>query len=86
MTAWPLVRIIAGCLILLSLALGIPASPIFVSPWWLAFTAFVGINLMQSGFTRFGPVQGGQDTPENGFTCAVDLPDLLAVDAQYGYQ
>ena len=53
MTTWQLVRAIAGCFILLSLALGIPASPIFVSPWWLAFTAFVGANLLQSGFTRW---------------------------------
>ena len=36
-----------------ALALGIPASPIFVSEWWLAFTAFVGLNLLQSGLTRW---------------------------------
>ena len=53
MTTWQLVRIIAGCFILLSLALGIPASPIFVSQWWLAFTAFVGANLLQSGFSQW---------------------------------
>ncbi len=51
MASWQIVRIIAGAFILLSLALGIPGSPIFVSQWWLAFTAFVGINLLQSGFT-----------------------------------
>ena len=43
----------AGVFILLSLALGIPGSPIFMSPWWLAFTAFVGVNLLQSGFTQW---------------------------------
>ncbi len=53
MTSWQLVRIVAGSFILLSLALGIPGSPLFVSPWWLAFTGFVGINLLQSGFTRW---------------------------------
>jgi len=53
MTSWRIVRIVAGLFILLSLALGIPGSPIFVSPWWLAFTAFVGLNLLQSGFTRW---------------------------------
>ena len=53
MTTWQTVRIVAGLFILLSLALGIPGSPIFVSPWWLAFTAFVGANLLQSGFTRW---------------------------------
>lgn len=53
MTSWQLVRVIAGGFILLSLALGIPASPIFVSEWFLAFTAFVGANLLQSGLTRW---------------------------------
>jgi len=53
MTTWQTVRIIAGSFILLSLALGIPGSPIYVSSWWLAFTAFVGANLLQSGFTQW---------------------------------
>jgi Protein of unknown function (DUF2892) len=53
MTSWQLVRIVAGAFILLSLALGIPGSPIFHSPWWLGFTAFVGVNLLQSGFTQW---------------------------------
>ncbi len=53
MTTWQLVRVIAGAFILISLALGIPGSPIFHSPWWLAFTAFVGINLLQSGLTKW---------------------------------
>ena len=53
MTSWQLTRVVAGTFILLSLALGVPGSPLFVSPWWLAFTAFVGINLLQSGLTRW---------------------------------
>ncbi|WP_406625752.1 DUF2892 domain-containing protein [Acidovorax sp. SDU_ACID1] len=53
MTSWQIVRIVAGLFILLSLALGIPGSPLFMHQWWLAFTAFVGINLLQSGFTRW---------------------------------
>nr|WP_316639634.1 DUF2892 domain-containing protein [uncultured Roseateles sp.] len=53
MTTWQIVRVAAGIFILLSLALGVPGSPLFVSPWWLAFTAFVGANLLQSGFTRW---------------------------------
>ena len=53
MTSWQLTRVIAGTFILLSLALGVPGSPLFVSPWWLAFTAFVGVNLLQSGLTRW---------------------------------
>ncbi len=53
MTSWRLVRVIAGSFVLLSLLLGIPGSPIFLSQWWLAFTAFVGVNLLQSGLTRW---------------------------------
>jgi hypothetical protein len=53
MTTWQSVRVVAGIFILMSLALGIPGSPIFVSQWWLAFTAFVGLNLLQSGLTKW---------------------------------
>ena len=53
MTSWQLVRLVAGSLILLSLALGITGSPIFVNPWFLAFTAFVGANLLQSALTKW---------------------------------
>ena len=55
MTIERAIRILAGFFVLLSLALGVEASPIFVSPWFLAFTAFVGLNLFQSGFTGFCP-------------------------------
>ena len=53
MTSWQLVRLIAGTFILASLAMGIPGSHIFVSQWWLAFTAFVGANLLQSALTKW---------------------------------
>lgn len=53
MKSWQIVRLLAGTFILLSLALGVPGSPAFVSPWWLAFTAFVGVNLLQSAVTRW---------------------------------
>ena len=53
MTSWQLVRLVAGSLILQSLALGIPGSPIFASSWWLAFTAFIGVNLLQSALTKW---------------------------------
>jgi len=53
MTSWQLTRVVAGAFILISLALGVPGSPLFVSAWWLAFTAFVGVNLLQSGLTRW---------------------------------
>jgi hypothetical protein len=53
MKTWQIVRLVAGIFILLSLALGVQGSPIFVSPWWLAFTAFVGANLLQSALTKW---------------------------------
>ena len=56
MNAERVVRIVAGSFILLSLALGAEASPIFVSKYFLFFTAFVGLNLFQSGFTRICPL------------------------------
>ena len=40
------IRAIAGCFILISLALGYVHSP-----YWYFFTAFVGLNLLQSSFT-----------------------------------
>lgn len=57
MTLNRLIRIFAGFFVLLSLALGVPGSPLFVSANWLWFTAFVGANLFQSGFTRFCPLE-----------------------------
>lgn len=44
------VRVLAGSFVLISLALGL-----LVNPWWFAFTAFVGVNLIQSAFTGFCP-------------------------------
>ena len=56
MTIERYIRLMAGFFIMLSLALGVEASPIFHSPWWLAVTAFVGFNLFQSGFTNICPL------------------------------
>jgi hypothetical protein len=53
MTSWQTTRFVAGTFILLSLALGISDSPIFVSQWFLAFTAFVGLNLLQSALFKW---------------------------------
>jgi hypothetical protein len=44
-------RAAAGVFVLLSVALGY-----FVSPYWFLFTAFVGLNLLQSAFTRWCPM------------------------------
>jgi hypothetical protein len=52
-----LVRVFAGIFVLLSLGLGVPGSPIFVNQNFLWFTAFVGANLLQSGFTCFCPLE-----------------------------
>lgn len=56
MTVERIVRIVAGLFILLSLALGVEASPLFHHANWLWLTAFVGFNLFQSGLTRFCPM------------------------------
>jgi hypothetical protein len=56
MNAERIVRIVAGTFILISLSLGVEGSPIFVSKYFLFFTAFVGLNLFQSGFTRICPL------------------------------
>lgn len=56
MTVNRLVRIIAGFFVLLSLSLGVEGSPLFVSSNFLWFTAFVGANLFQSGFTNWCPM------------------------------
>jgi hypothetical protein len=53
MTIERLVRIVAGAFVLLSLGLAwrYNGVPLFDGPTWLWFTAFVGANLLQSGFT-----------------------------------
>ncbi len=56
MTVERYIRVIAGLFIMVSLALGVEASPVFVSEWALAFTAFVGLNLFQFGLTNFCPM------------------------------
>ena len=40
----------AGVMILISVLL-----VHFVSPWWLLFTAFIGLNMLQASFTGFCP-------------------------------
>jgi hypothetical protein len=51
MTVERSLRLIAGFFVLASLALGY-----WVSPWFYLFTAFVGLNLLQSGFTNWCPM------------------------------
>lgn len=47
-----IVRRLAGTFIIASLALGY-----WVHPAWFLFTAFVGVNLLQSSFTGFCPLE-----------------------------
>jgi hypothetical protein len=56
MTVDRYIHVFAGSVILLTLLLGVPGSPLFYSQWLLAFTAFVGLNLLQYGFTRVCPL------------------------------
>ena len=51
MTIERTLRLIAGIFVLASVALGN-----WVSPYWYLFTAFVGLNLFQSGFTNWCPM------------------------------
>ena len=51
MTVDRYLRLIAGFFVLLSLALGY-----WVTPWFYLFTAFVGLNLLQSGLTNWCPM------------------------------
>lgn len=44
-------RMIAGVMILISLALAI-----YVNINWLWFTAFIAVNLLQSAFTKWCPM------------------------------
>ena len=46
------IRLLAGSLVLLSLALGLT-----VSHYWFILTGFVGVNLVQSSFTGFCPAE-----------------------------
>lgn len=51
-----IVRIFAGTVVLVSLALGVDRSPLYVSGGFLWLTGFVGANLLQSAFTGFCPL------------------------------
>jgi Protein of unknown function (DUF2892) len=47
-----IVRAVAGTMVLISITLAY-----FVSTNWLGLTAFVGLNLLQSSFTHFCPLE-----------------------------
>jgi Protein of unknown function (DUF2892) len=73
MTVDRYIHLFAGSFILLSLALGVDASPLFVSHNWLLFTAFVGANLFQFGITNVCPMGWmlkKLGVPESNMSCA----------------
>lgn len=47
-----IIYLVAGTLVLAGLGLGY-----FVNPWWFLLTAFVGLNLFQTAFTGFCPLE-----------------------------
>ena len=72
------IRVIAGRFVLISLALGW-----FVTPYAYLFTAFVGLNLVQSSFTKWclmenileaAGVGGGQNGDAHRSRCHHPLP------------
>lgn len=70
MTVDRALRLLAGFFVLLSVALAH-----WVSPWWLLFTAFVGLNLFQSAFTNWCPAMAvfrWMGLPETGQACATE--------------
>ena len=61
MTVNQIVRIVAGFFIMASLVAAHATGQLDMSKLsWLWFTAFVGANLFQSGFTKFCPLGGQQ--------------------------
>jgi hypothetical protein len=73
MTVDRTIHVIAGLFIMLSLLFGVEGSPLFVSKWALAFTAFVGANLFQFGFTNVCPmgyILKKLGVPESNASCA----------------
>lgn len=57
MTVESFIRMFAGMMVLISVALGAEASPVFQSTNWLWLTVFVGANLFQSSFTKLCPLE-----------------------------
>ena len=60
-------RLIAGVVVMASVALGV-----FVTPYWLLLTAFAGANLFQSAFTNWCPMVWVLE--KLGFRPCIDRP------------
>jgi hypothetical protein len=57
MTSTQIVRMVAGFIVLLSVALGMEGSPLFLDINWLWLAIFIGFNLFQSAFTKICPLE-----------------------------
>lgn len=57
MSALHIVRLFAGFFVLLSIALGMEGSPLFLDVNWLWLAVFIGVNLFQSAFTKICPLE-----------------------------
>lgn len=57
MNALHIVRMVAGFFVLLSIALGMEGSPLFLDANWLWLAVFIGGNLFQSAFTNICPLE-----------------------------
>lgn len=72
MTTENAIRVLAGTLVLTSVALAH-----FVSPWWLLLAVFVGANLVQSAFTGICPAEmiiNKMGITEKGASCSRPQP------------
>ena len=69
MTMDRVVKILAGSMILISVALAV-----WVSKWWLIWTAFVGVNLIQSAFSGWCPASGILAKLGIQGTCSIKKP------------
>jgi len=76
MTVDRYLRLIAGSFVLLSLALGY-----WVHPGWFLFTAFVGLNLFQSGFSNWCPMMSILKKL-GAKSCAHEIQDRSAATAR----
>ena len=71
MTVDRYLRMIAGVVVMLTVALGH-----WVSPYWFLFTGFVGLNLFQSAFTNWCPMMTILRKSGVKDTCTPELGDL----------
>jgi len=73
MTIERALRLLAGVMVLLSLAL-----TYYVSRYWMWFTVFIGINLLQSAFTNWCPAMSiFRAIGLKEASCSVPLADKL---------